>query len=152
THTVKRPLRAGQRVKVERRIPARHYLALLSDADPGRHTVKKRRRCFLWHGQYWELDVFLEPRPGLMLLSAEVGDESRPAGPPPFVEVERDVTGAPAFTNYALAAIPPSPPSRGRGEEETSSVGEAPHEGADGHREGDDGHGQSQVAGDPPRD
>src|SRR5262249_20574920 len=92
THTLKRPWHAGQRVRVERRVSARHYLALLAEADPGRHVVKKRRRCFLWQDRYWELDTFVEPRPGLMLLQAEVEDGDGPMTVPPFVEVEREVT------------------------------------------------------------
>jgi CYTH domain-containing protein/predicted ATPase len=103
THTVKRPFHAGQRVQVERRISARHYLSLLAEADPGRHTVRKRRRCFLWQNQYWELDLFVEPRPGLMILQAEIEDD-RGLVAPPFLEIDREITGEAAFTNYALAA------------------------------------------------
>jgi CYTH domain-containing protein/predicted ATPase len=103
THTVKRPHSEGQRIQIEKQITGRGYLALLSQADPARCTVRKHRRCFLWNQHYFELDTYVEPRPGLRVLEAEVEELSRPLALPPFVEVEREVTGEEAYTNHGLA-------------------------------------------------
>jgi CYTH domain-containing protein len=103
THTVKRPVVAGQRVKIERQITGREYLALLGRADPARRTVKKRRRVFLWANQYFEWDLFVDPRPGLELLEVEVDCLDGPVELPPFLEVQEEVTNDPRYANHALA-------------------------------------------------
>jgi CYTH domain-containing protein len=100
---VKRPVVAGQRVKIERQITGREYLALLAQADPARRTLKKRRRVFLWANQYFEWDIFVDPRPGLELLEAEVDSLDGPVELPPFLEVEQEVTGDLRYANHTLA-------------------------------------------------
>ena len=103
THTIKRPLCAGQRVEVERPVSAREYVALLADVDPSRRPIRKTRTCFLWNHQYFELDTFVEPRAGLRVLEVEFDCPDGPLTLPPFVEVDREVTGDPAYSNYALS-------------------------------------------------
>jgi CYTH domain-containing protein len=103
THTTKRPVRAGERVEIERPITAREYEAHLAQADPTRQTIRKSRCVFLHANHYFELDRFLSPHPGLLLLEVEVDDLDRPLSLPPFIEIDREVTGEPAFTNHALA-------------------------------------------------
>jgi CYTH domain-containing protein len=103
THTVKRPVVAGQRVKIERQITGREYLALLARADPARRTVKKRRRVFLWANQYFEWDLFVDPRQGLELLEVEVDSLDGTVELPPFLEVQQEVTNDPRYANHALA-------------------------------------------------
>jgi CYTH domain-containing protein/predicted ATPase len=103
THTSKRPVSAGERIEVERPISAREYEAHLAQADPTRQPVRKTRCVFLYANHYFELDRFLSPHAGLQLLELEVDDLAQSVSLPPFVEVEREVTGEPAFTNHALA-------------------------------------------------
>jgi CYTH domain-containing protein len=103
THTIKRPHGEGQRIRSDKQITGREYLTLLSQADPSRCPIRKRRRCFLWNQHYFELDTYVEPRPGLRILEAEVEELSRPLALPPFIEVEREVTGEEAYTNNSLA-------------------------------------------------
>jgi CYTH domain-containing protein len=103
THTVKRPVAAGHRVVMERQITGREYIAFLSQADPARRTLKKRRRVFLWANQYFEWDIFLDPRPGLEVLEVEVDTLDGPVELPPFLPVEREITRDEQLTNYALA-------------------------------------------------
>jgi CYTH domain-containing protein len=103
THTVKRPPTAGQRVRIERPITGREYIAFLAQADPARRTVRKQRRVFLWENQYFAWDVFREPRPGLQLLEVEVDAPGSAVSLPPFVEVEREVSADPQYTNYSIA-------------------------------------------------
>jgi CYTH domain-containing protein/predicted ATPase len=103
THCIKRPHSEGQRIQIEKQITGREYLTLLSQADPSRCTIRKHRRCFLWKQHYFELDTYLEPCPGLRVLEAEVEDLARPLALPPFVEIEREVTGEEAYLNLSLA-------------------------------------------------
>jgi CYTH domain-containing protein len=104
-HTLKRPLSAGQRIEEERQISPREYANYLVSADPKRHPIKKTRTCFLWNSQYYELDRFTHPNPGLMLLEAELDTISQPVIIPPWVSVVREVTDDPQYSNAALAKI-----------------------------------------------
>jgi CYTH domain-containing protein len=103
THTVKRPLVAGQRVKLEHQITGREYIAFLAQADPTRRTLKKRRRVFLWANQYFEWDIFTDPRPGLELLEVEVDSLDGRVELPPFLDVEREVTHDREYANHTIA-------------------------------------------------
>ena len=103
THTIKHPLLAGQRIEVEHQISSREYIALLEKADPARRTVRKHRRCFLWENQYFELDSFLDPNPGLAILEVELEAPDQAVILPPFVDIEREVTGDRAYSNYSIA-------------------------------------------------
>lgn len=103
THTVKRPLCEGQRVEIERSIPAREYVALLAQADPAMSPVKKRRTLFLWEGQYFELDRFESPCKGLVMLEVEFDGASASVSLPPFLSIEREVTNEPAYSNASIA-------------------------------------------------
>jgi CYTH domain-containing protein len=104
THTAKKALRTGARVEVERMISGREYIGLLAESDPTRKTVRKRRTCFLHDGQYFELDRFLEPKAGLVLLEVELDDEKTEVRIPPFIEIEREVTSEAAYSNHFIAA------------------------------------------------
>jgi CYTH domain-containing protein/predicted ATPase len=103
-HTIKRPLVAGQQIEVEHAVSGREYLSLLTRADPARHPIRKRRTCFLWRGHYFELDVFADPHAGLAVLEVELEQPDAEVELPPFVDVEREVTGDPAYSNYLMAA------------------------------------------------
>jgi CYTH domain-containing protein/predicted ATPase len=103
THTVKRGVAAGQRVKIERQITGREYIGLLAQADPTRRTLKKWRRAFLWENQYFEWDIFKDPRPGLELLEVEVDAIDGPVALPPFLSIEREVTQDKEYANHTIA-------------------------------------------------
>jgi CYTH domain-containing protein len=103
THTLKRPSVSGQRVKLERQITGREYIALLAQADPACRTITKRRRVFLWANQYFEWDMFVNPRPGLELLEVEVDALDGPLELPSFLHVEQEVTCDERYTNHAIA-------------------------------------------------
>ena len=106
THTIKRKLNNMRRIENEQVIGAAEYEALLERADPARMTIQKTRHCFAHEGRIWELDVFpfWEDR---AFLEIELTDESEPAAPPPNVELIREVTDDPRYTNAALSlAIP----------------------------------------------
>jgi CYTH domain-containing protein len=103
THTMKRVVTAGQRVKIERQITGREYIAFLAQADPTRRTLKKSRRAFLWANQYFEWDIFKDPRPGLELLEVEIDSIDGPVELPPFLSIEREVTQEREYANHTIA-------------------------------------------------
>ena len=106
THTTKKDAGDGRRVEVERPITLREYNAHLEKADPARRTVVKRRYVYSHGGLYFLLDQFAGPLSGLWVLEVELDDPTRPVEPPPFLSVEREVTGERAYHNYHLARKP----------------------------------------------
>ncbi|KAJ1551445.1 hypothetical protein HK096_010957 [Nowakowskiella sp. JEL0078] len=60
----------GQRIETRRTLSPREYETLRVQADPTRYPIKKHRRCFLWMDRYYQLDSFLDPHAGLVLMEA----------------------------------------------------------------------------------
>jgi CYTH domain-containing protein/predicted ATPase len=117
TYTLKRPVALGQRVEIARQITGREYLSLLCQSDPARRTIKKRRRVFLWENRYFEWDIFVDPRPGLELLEIELDSLTSAVGLPPFLNIEREVTGDAEYANYWIALAEPAAGRSSRGRE-----------------------------------
>lgn len=106
THTVKRRVKAGRAFEVERVVDPREYLVLMQQRDETRETIAKDRACFVWKGQYFELDTYknVELRdPQLQVLEVEVADLHAPVHLPPWLEVLKEVTDDPTYSNYNLA-------------------------------------------------
>ncbi len=102
-YTEKVKLSSGVRNEEERRISWSEYDALMAEADSTRHVIRKRRRYFLYNDQYFELDVFGEPRAGLYLLEIELLAEDTPVQLPPWWSGVEDVTDDPQYSNSAIA-------------------------------------------------
>ncbi len=75
----------------------------IAGGDPAARVVRKRRTCFLWQGQYFELDRFDSPRAGLVLLEAELDDASAAVSLPAFLAIDREVTADAAYANASIA-------------------------------------------------
>lgn len=103
--TVKQELRPGVRVESERLISAKDYRLLSQHQDPRTDVVRKRRHCFVYKNQYFELDVFREPvrHKGLHILEIELTEEGEGVELPPWIEVVEDVTERREYSNHALA-------------------------------------------------
>lgn len=105
-YTEKTKISGGVRAESEKKISKSEYINLLNyEADDGFNEIIKKRYCFVWENQYFELDVFSGPErlAGLHLLEVELTEENDKVSMPPFIEVIRDVTEENEFTNYALA-------------------------------------------------
>ena len=102
-HTTKTPISDVEYVQTERQISNNLYNSLLQQADPYRQTIRKTRRSFIWKGQYFELDEFQAPVPGLLILETKgvAADESVKF--PPFIRVIEDITGNKRYYNYNIA-------------------------------------------------
>jgi len=96
------------RHETERQITQDEYTRFLADADKDFDPVRKKRHCFIWQNQYFELDVFTAPEriAGLVLLEIELTEETQEVVLPPWLTIAGEVTNDPKFTNYAMAKKP----------------------------------------------
>ncbi len=101
----KRYVAPGDRVENERMIAYDEYESFLRLKEFQTETVKKRRLCFFFKGQFFEFDIFEAPEKhkGLMLLEAERTDRTPKLELPPFIKVIRNVTGEKEFSNWEIA-------------------------------------------------
>jgi len=104
-HTIKKPYKRGQRLETERQISERDFLRLLDKTDSNFCVIEKERTCFTWRNQYFEFDSFKQPDPGLYLLEIELTEENDQVEIPPFIEVIKDVTDDPEYSNKEIARI-----------------------------------------------
>jgi CYTH domain-containing protein/predicted ATPase len=94
----------GTRIESEEIISAETYLELLGPPDRIPY-VHKERTCRSFEGHYLEIDRFLEPDLDALVLEIET-DEKGQLSIPPELEVIREITGNPIFSNKALARNP----------------------------------------------
>ena len=102
-HTNKKRISANEQLETERQISSNLYKSLLQQADPYRRTIKKQRKSFIWKGQYFELDKYLEPMDNLMILETKGVASDEEVKFPPFIKVVKDITGNKDYYNYNLA-------------------------------------------------
>jgi CYTH domain-containing protein/thymidylate kinase len=103
--TAKRTLEGNSRIETERQITPSEYLSLLAQADPDRVTIHKRRKCFVWQNQYFEIDSFINPALPFSLLEIEDVKNHEEINFPPFIRVLEDVTDNKEFYNNNLAKL-----------------------------------------------
>lgn len=102
-HTTKKRISDNEQLETERQINSNLYNSLLQQADPYRCTIKKLRKSFIWKGQYFELDNYLEPLNNLMILETKGVLADEDVNFPPFIKVVKDITGNKNYYNYNLA-------------------------------------------------
>ena len=110
THTIKRRKGPGSAAEFDRMITPAEHLMALGRRDDDCATIRKKRTCFVWEGHYFELDTYVDWRRGphaegapLCVLELEVEDLEAEIPLPPFVKIEREVTGEDGFSNRELA-------------------------------------------------
>ena len=99
SYTVKKPLRAGERIEEEKLIDKETYLALLEQKDPKLSPIVKDRHYVLHKGTYLEVDVYHNPKLDFEILEVE---GSNPPEIPSFVKAI-DVTSDTNYSNRKLA-------------------------------------------------
>ena len=102
-HTMKKTVGPNQQVETERQVSNALYESLLSQADPYRHTIYKKRKSFIWKGQYFELDTYQRQLQGLVILETKGITDTESVNFPPFLKVVKDITGDANYYNYNLA-------------------------------------------------
>lgn len=104
-YTVKRAVSSGVRIEEEKMITRREYEILLTLRDSGKTTINKRRICFFWREQFFEIDFFGDAHVGLVLMEVERTDRTPELELPDFIRVIRNVTGESRYSNSALAEV-----------------------------------------------
>ena len=102
-HRSKKRLSDTEIIETERRVDNNLYEQMLQQADPYRATIKKHRRSFIWKGQFFEIDTFMEPINDLVMMETKGITEQEKINFPPFVKVLEDVTGNTKYLNYNIA-------------------------------------------------
>ena len=102
-HTTKKKTSENEELVTERQINQNLYEIMLPLADPERNAIHKLRHSFIWKGQYFEIDSYLEQLEGLTILETKGIVEGEPVKLPPFLKVVKDVTGNKDYYNYNLA-------------------------------------------------
>lgn len=106
-YTEKKEITALKRVEIERCITKDEYLRLLTEADTTLHQISKKRVCFVYESQYFELDIYPNSNNNLesnqAILEIEVTQENSEIKIPNFIKIIREVTEEVEFKNYSLA-------------------------------------------------
>lgn len=102
-HTTKKKTSEHEELVTERQINNSLYEMMLGLADPECHTINKHRHSFIWQGQYFEVDTYLDRLEGLTILETKGIAEGEPVKFPPFVKVIKEVTGNKDYYNYNLS-------------------------------------------------
>lgn len=93
-----------KRIETEKQIQeGEYYIRRDLEADPLFHGIRKTRYCFIWESQYFELDIFIYPHPGLCILEIELTTEQRSVVIPAFIRVMKEITGDTRYSNRELA-------------------------------------------------
>lgn len=90
------------RQELEKRISALEYIRLQKFRDFTANIIRKTRNCFIYNYQYFELDGIYKPRKE-WLLEIELTEENDKVDLPPFLNIEREVTGEEKYSNYGVA-------------------------------------------------
>ncbi|MGI6232042.1 MAG: AAA family ATPase [Prevotella sp.] len=102
-HTTKKRIGTNEQIETERQVNNNLYDSMLQQADPYRQAIHKRRQSFIWKGQYFELDTYLDQLEGLVILETKGVAQTESVNFPPFIRVVKDITGDMRFLNYNLA-------------------------------------------------
>jgi len=103
THTVRKQ-EGGEVVETRTNISRQIYDQLLSQADRDSNvTIEKTRRCFVWNTQYYQLDIYTSPHPGLMLLETYTMQSPEELDLPDFLTIQQNVTGNTKYSMFNLS-------------------------------------------------
>ena len=103
THTSRKRLSPTEELVTERLVSNALYESMLQQADPYRRPIVKRRRSFIYQGQFFELDCYEGDLEGLVILETKGIGQHKNMKLPPFLEIVKDITGDAAYHNYNIA-------------------------------------------------
>ena len=102
--TFKRKTSGIGRIEIEERLSQEEYLDLMMTADPAFRPIHKDRYCLSENGLYYEIDIFPDWK-DRAVMEIELHSENQEITFPDGIEVIREVTGDPAFSNHELARV-----------------------------------------------
>lgn len=100
----KKNVSLGEKLESECQITKEEFDELAFKQVEGSTIVKKMRRIFSYDGWRWELDYFLEPRFGLIILEVELPSLNVAIELPPWIEVEKEITGDELYSNFSISS------------------------------------------------
>ncbi len=100
--TEKRKISPTKRIELERRITEKEYIRYLASMDTSRNSIVKKRICFVYNAQYFEVDLF-EFSDDKAVMEIELTNENSTIDLPKFINVICEVTDDPKYQNYNIA-------------------------------------------------
>lgn len=106
THTRKLHISSVRRVEDEHEVSREEYEKLLTRADPRKKPIEKRRGCYLYRDQLFEIDLypFWQDR---AIMELELTGEEQEIFLPPEIHIIKEVTDDKRYTNSSLARTVP---------------------------------------------
>ena len=102
--TRKKKAEGIRRVEIEERLSQEEYISLLVEADPAYRPIHKERYCLSENGLYYEIDIYPEWK-DKAIMEIELHSEDQEIVFPEEIDVIREVTSDPAYSNHELARI-----------------------------------------------
>ena len=102
--TRKRKISGIKRIEIEERLTQDEYIAHMVEADPEFRPIHKDRYCLSENGLYYEIDIFPEWK-DRALMEIELHSEDQAVVFPEGIDVIREVTGDPEYSNHEIARI-----------------------------------------------
>lgn len=90
------------RTELERKISEKDYIHYLAEMDSSLSPIVKKRICFVYDSQYFELDLF-DFSEDLAIMEIELTNQNSSVNLPDFVDIIKEVTDNPSYRNYHLA-------------------------------------------------
>ncbi len=100
--TEKKKINMVKRLEKGRRISQEEYLHLLMKLDTSLKQIIKKRICFVYERQYFELDIY-EFSKDKAILEIELTEENKEVKIPEFIHVIKEVTEDKKYKNHELA-------------------------------------------------
>lgn len=101
-YTEKSFISSGERTETEKKISRRQYVDLLAESDVTKHQIKKKRYCFLYENQYFELDIYSQSK-SEAIMELELKSLDQKISLPPFIEIIKEVTDDRNYSNFYIA-------------------------------------------------
>jgi len=104
--TVKKVVEVGVNEETEQSLDEDAYKEALASADPERQTIDKTRYHLHLGKDLFVLDMFHGAQEGLAILELELATVDRLKEEielPSYLDVEREITSEPGYSNYSLA-------------------------------------------------
>jgi len=109
THTIRRPKINKESVECKMQVSAREYNLLAAQRDVNHYTIYKKRRCFLWNNQYYQMDIYEEPCHqqcvGLIILETYSTLKGDDLELPDFLTVSKEITQDKSYSMNNLSKI-----------------------------------------------
>jgi len=100
--TYKKSITYRTRIEIEDDISEQSWKDLLFEIDPDSIPIKKVRHCFIYQGQFFELDIY-DFWTDRATLEIELSSEEEKVELPSFIEVIKEVTDDDRYSNRSLS-------------------------------------------------